>query len=196
MSRTRKDGRKALPPGSTIFDRFWYNVSEREGCWGWAGFTSPGGYGVLTWTRPDGGPTSMAASRFSYMVHFGNIPDDLYVCHHCDNPPCCNPAHLFLGTAADNIHDAQRKGRLPMGRKVYVPVADPFATNRGSKNVHAKLTEADVAEIRAAYATGLGGMQMLADLFGVNVGTISYAVRGIRWKHVAPHSESGERIAA
>lgn len=80
-------------------------VLVQDGCWDWLGYKQPEGYG----TFPHRG--THYAHRVSYQLHVGPIPDGLHVLHSCDNPPCSNPAHLFLGTVADNMHDRDRKGR-------------------------------------------------------------------------------------
>lgn len=91
----------------TAIERFWQKVVvNKDGCWGWTGCVAPGGYGRL-WLQ---GKT-VRANRFAYLFLKGAIPDGLVVMHTCDNPPCCNPAHLVLGTDQENITDAIRKGR-------------------------------------------------------------------------------------
>jgi len=99
----------------------------------------------------------------------GEIREGLWVCHRCDNPPCCNPSHLFLGTAADNIHDMHAKGRARSNPP------------RGEVHVRAKLTEAKVRAIRADSTRPLAD---LAAEHGVNYRTISAVRSGLIWRHV------------
>lgn len=83
-------------------------VNEETGCWEWQAYKDKGGYGHFLvngyYTR---------AHRASYIIFNGDFDRSLDVCHKCDNPPCVNPDHLFLGTHKDNMHDAINKGRLP-----------------------------------------------------------------------------------
>lgn len=91
--------------------RFWAKVQRTRGCWRWLGAKHPTGYGVIGAGRRGDG--LVLAHRLSWMIHRGEIPEGMCVCHHCDNPPCTNPKHLFLGTKADNAQDMVSKGRRP-----------------------------------------------------------------------------------
>ena len=91
-----------------LFNFVRINVDTR--CWEWTGTLDQNGYGRLG-VRRDGWPRNPTAHRLSYDLYRGEIPSGIFVLHRCDNPPCCNPSHLFLGTQADNIHDMLSKGR-------------------------------------------------------------------------------------
>lgn len=82
-----------------------------ENCWGWNG-AAPTGYGQLKYNKEN-----WLAHRFSYTYYFGKIPDDMFVCHKCDNPICSNPGHLFLGTSEQNFQDMRKKNRHAHGEK-------------------------------------------------------------------------------
>lgn len=120
-------------------ERFWAQVDRRatDECWEFTGTRVPDGYGLITW---DG--RQQPASRVSWMIHHGPIPGGLVIRHRCDNPPCVNPAHLEIGTVADNARDMVERGR-----------AKPSMVH-GSRVGTSKLTEADVTALRARRADG------------------------------------------
>lgn len=148
---------------------FWAKVKlgPESACWEWIGARNKWGYGATSYRGRQSN-----ASRVAWLIVNGPIAEGLVVCHRCDNPACCNPAHLFLGTQADNLADCHRKGRArccPSGR----------AHPRGV----AKLNEAKVIEARRLYASGIPQTH-IAKRMGVDSSTISRAVRGERWSFV------------
>ena len=96
----------------SIRERFWRFVTpgNADACWIWRGARHWNGYGQILVARPR--RRKLRAHRVSWELHYGPVPSGMEVCHHCDNPPCVNPAHLFIGTRSDNARDASRKGRL------------------------------------------------------------------------------------
>lgn len=152
-----------------IAERFWAFVRQGSGCWEWTGARNPiSGYGSFGIDRE----TMRAAHRVSWELHFGPIPADLFVCHHCDNPPCVRPDYLFLGTPMANVRDMDRKGRRGRGNQ------------QGTRNPNAKLTDAIVIEIRRRRAAGETARSLAAE-FGVAAPLISYIAKRKAWRHVA-----------
>lgn len=150
--------------------RFWSKVDVRglTECWPWKASISTWGYGSF-WL--DG--RNINASQAAYL--FGKGPTDgLSVLHRCDNPPCCNPGHLFLGTQGDNVRDCQRKGR---GR-------GHFTNVKVHPRYSAKLNPEIIAEAKRLYATGVSQVE-LGKRYGVHSSTMSRAIRGEKWAHLA-----------
>jgi hypothetical protein len=188
----RNNSRENVP----LAQRFWAKVNkngpvpahrpELGECWLWTAKKNHSGYGMI---REGGQETSfLQAHRYSWMLHYGRIPEDKLVCHKCDTPLCIRPEHLFIGTAKDNTQDAIRKGRMSIGE------ANPRAT----------LTDFDVALIRHKYSiapvsTGgkkkkRGVLQRLASAFGVSKATIINIVSGQTWKHLLEQQDEGEAV--
>jgi HNH endonuclease len=119
------------------------------------------GYGKI-WV--DG--SNLGTHRVSWQLAFGAIPHGKYILHHCDNPACVRPSHLFLGTHQENMADGVRKGRFP--------------GPRGEKQWKAKLTSSIVRKIRAAKCT----QRVLAKKFGIHQCTVSRILAGERWAHI------------
>lgn len=146
-----------------------------DGCWLWTGYKNRSGYGVLgRGTRHAG---NVLAHRAAYELARGPIAADLFACHHCDVRACVNPAHLFVGTAADNSRDMVTKGR-------HSGITAPESAPRGSEHGNAKLTEQSVREIRRRYAAGGITQRQLAEAYGVVAGTINFVLQNKQWKHV------------
>ncbi len=131
----------------------------KSGCWEWLGPRHWLGYASI-WVEGKNQPVH----RVSYQTFKGPIPKGLYVCHTCDNPPCINPKHLFLGTHIDNIKDAVSKGRHA----------------RGEKNGHAVFTEKEILKIRASSEN----CSALARKYEVNPTTIQKIKKRISWRHI------------
>lgn len=146
-----------MPRKMTIEERFdkYVSVNEDTGCWIWTGARNCNGYGALS-IRVGGVRTSPSAHRASYTLYVGEIPKGLQVLHKCDTPLCVNPEHLWLGTQLDNVRDCIAKGRARYNPQpsILPPVL------RRADNPNAKLTEDDVAAIRAAALEGESNSSM------------------------------------
>lgn len=110
--RWRLRGSTDDPRRPSFEERLWSYVDKSGGCWVWTGNLTVSGYGQIETRDADGGRLVLVASRATWALANGPIPSGLEVCHHCDNPPCVRPDHLFLGTHADNMRDMARKGRV------------------------------------------------------------------------------------
>ena len=145
---------------------FWSRVarSNSESCWEWQGGKTPDGYGKAGHKH-----RNYLAHRLAWELTFGPIPEGLQVLHRCDNPPCCNPAHLFLGTHADNMRDMAAKSRRD---------------SHGEKNNRAKLTVKQVLEIRERYIPDGSRNSVLAAEYGVCAATIGNVGKRETWRSV------------
>lgn len=164
--------------------RFWRHVERGvnlDDCWLWNGPTWNTGYGMVyvQRTRPR---IRMRAHRVSWEIANGPIPDGLCVCHACDNPPCCNPRHLWLGTKSENTRDMFTKGRQARGERSG-PRKHRERMPRGENHWQSKLTDDLVRQIRREYAAGLTQKELAARC-GVNQTTIGNVVLRKTWFHV------------
>ncbi len=160
---------------------FWSHVqsSDPDTCWLWQLARDKNGYGKYTIRR-----ISLRAHRIAYFLHYHVDPAELLVCHTCDNPRCCNPHHLFLGTEQDNILDARDKNRLNTASGArHGTKTKPDSVVRGEQR-GSKLTEQQVIEIRRLYSDERKTQQEIANQFGVTRENISVIIRGVNWQHV------------
>lgn len=153
------------PRPRSLPELFWSHVVvvDATSCWGWRGPVTLSGYGSIKSHQK-----KYMAHRVSYELFFGPIPDGLYVCHKCDNPPCANPDHLWLGTAKQNSADAVAKGRHRSSGLV------------GSQVGSAKLTEDIVRRIKRDERPHT----WIARECGVSARVIKLIKQGKSWRHV------------
>lgn len=161
ISYAGRAGTHLPAPATSAQEWFLSKVERRDGCWLWTGPLFHEGYGCVC---VSGRRQPLYAHRLSYELFIGPIPVGKSVLHRCDVKNCVDPAHLFLGTHADNMRDAAAKGRMPGG-------PGP------------KLTVQTVKQARQLRAEGVG-YDALAEHFGVAWCTIWQAVNGVSWKHV------------
>lgn len=147
-----------------IMDRV--EINDSTGCWEWSKCKNVKGYGH---SSPNAIPYryigERQAHRAAYVSMIGLIPDCMFVCHRCDNPSCCNPEHLFVGTAKDNSQDMANKGRA------YSPVGD--------KSIRSTLTREQVEEARRLRSNGKS-VSDIAEMFNHSASNMSRVLRGLR----------------
>ena len=173
----------------TVVERFFSHVNKADPneCWPWTGSANQSGHGEFFVSKTRG---KVPAHAFSLELATGQAcPAGKETCHHCDNPPCCDPAHLYYGTRQQNIDDMWQRGR---GR-------------RGSDHRAARLTEESVVQIRHRYAAGEFAKDLAAE-FNVTTGAVVAVVLGKNWRHVGgpiqmpgaarPWRKSNQRRAA
>lgn len=152
-------------PKDVIF-RFFQTIKypgNDKDCWEWDGYCNDYGYGIFNWNR------HIKAHRFVFECYNGPIPDNLFVCHKCDNPPCCNPEHLFLGTEQDNKDDMVQKNRQAFG----------------ISNGMAKLDDETVIEILENIRIGkYTTLQQLCSAYCIAESPIRDIFNRKLWKHV------------
>ncbi len=185
-------------------DRLWPKVQRGEPgeCWNWLGAKNGNGYGRIAAETG----RRVYPHRVAWELTNGPIPAGLFACHSCDNPLCCNPAHIFIGTHTDNMRDMHAKGRngaltkpermargdrhSSVTRPDRVPrgtrsgrYTKPECTARGEGHGMHKMTEHDVIDIRTLAAFG-ASVRSLSEAFGVCLNTIGNIVSRRHWRHV------------
>lgn len=153
----------------TLIERFWRHVDidNDDNCWNWNGWKDHRGYGAIS-NHPI--QKQVKVHRLSYEIAFGEIPENLLVCHKCNNKLCVNPHHLYAGTHKDNSRDAVEAG--------------VFSKRKGEQNARAKLSEKEVIEIRNLYSCSDVGRADLARKYGVSYQQINKIVLREEWTHI------------
>lgn len=151
---------------------FWSKVDIKNSpkeCWEWIGAKKPKGYGNVRVNKK-----YKLAHRVSFEICNGEIPDGFIVCHICDNPSCCNPSHLMLGTVKSNAADMVLKHRCRTKE----------TASKGEQNGNSKLKNDDIVKIREMYAEKIKNQYELAAMFNVSQAAIGAIVRRETWRHV------------
>lgn len=161
-------GRKAIDP----VIRFMQKVEKlsNDECWLYVGGKDKDGYGLFQFAVKK----TIRAHRYSYEIYKGNIPDGILVCHSCDNPPCVNPKHLFLGTPKQNVEDCVKKDRRCKIRESY---------NIGASHPRSKITETQVLEMRSLMKDGASKKDM-AKKYGISQSSAFDINCRRSWKHI------------
>lgn|SRR5574343_112608 len=166
-------------PKISTEERFWRHVSKTDnGCWIWTAHRSKSGYGMFWMPGTNGSKdTNLRAHRVSWILTHGEIPNNLWVLHRCDNPPCVNPLHLFLGTGKDNTQDMISKGRYKNNSHHL------RGKMTGEKNRRATITNSQVPVIRELLAQGMK-QSKIARKLGISKFVVWSIKAGACWNHV------------
>jgi hypothetical protein len=156
---------------TTEIPRFWAKVSKTDSCWNWKRPDPSNGYGKFTYQG-----RVMGAHRASWLIHYGPIPDNLWVLHRCDNHACIRPDHLFLGTHNDNMADMATKQRATFQQH-------PDIIPKGEQHRNAKLTDDQVREIRQLRSDGVP-RRVIAQLFDISVSNVKRITSRKGWPHI------------
>ena len=150
-----------------IFNRIIINPDTN--CWNWQGTVNLQGYATMGINRK-----TRLVHRVLYQLLGNTIPSKMLLCHHCDNPKCVNPNHLFVGTQSDNMKDSFNKGRIK----------PPIISLYGEKNGMCKLTQDQVLEIRSLSSRGLS-YSVIASKFHISPSHAGHIITGSRWQYLA-----------
>lgn len=162
---------------NTVHKRLYHRIDKSGGpdaCHPWTGAKDQDGYGHMSVNNKQ-----KRIPRLIYEQAHGPLEKGILVCHTCDNPSCCNLAHLFAGTNADNVADMMQKGRYR-----HPSIDHPGFEKRGEEHHNARLTEDKVRLIRTLRADGWA-YTAIAEEVGVSKGAVNHIINGRAWKHVA-----------
>jgi hypothetical protein len=148
---------------------FWSKVEKTDSCWNWTGASNPTGYGVFYGGRSCGLCDSYYTHRIAYNLIFDDYNSEMKVCHKCDNPSCCNPDHLFLGTHSDNMVDMHNKERWKT------------KTRTGENNSNSSLDWTKVREIRRLYHEEGLTQVAIGKMFNITNANVSLIVNNKAW---------------
>ena len=165
---------KTGPKPRPVENRFFEKIKKSEsGCWEWSGAKTGHGYGNFCWSTSRPHQVYIGAHVASWLIHRGDVPVGMVVCHSCDNPVCVNPDHLFVGTQHENVRDCILKGRTNYHR-------GPNAKISGGRHPNAKLTD---EQVRSVFSD-MRPYGKIAEDLGVSVSTI-YVIKNHKgWTHV------------
>lgn len=155
-------------------------INQDTGCHEWQATKTKGGYGQVSLFG-----RMFSVHRVAYFLATGNDPSGLDTCHTCDNPSCCNPDHLFIGTTSENMRDCAAKGRAnkPRGDMNGARI-HPETRCRGEAHWSCKLTAESVRAIRDSHSAGVRQNRLAAE-FGVSTAVIGKVIHRATWRHVA-----------
>jgi len=203
----------SIPPLNKIYiDRFWsrVNINNSNECWNWKPKSrSRNGYGAFTIPITKRKFRQLKSHRIAYFLHYGINPENKMVCHTCDNPSCCNPKHLFMGNAIDNIFDRNKKGRQSCGEKhsqamkkrIFIhgrythpertargnrhgSKTHPEKVPRGEKSGNAKFTNKIIIAMRNKFSEGNHSKYAIARMFNVGYAQCSKILNRKVWTHI------------
>lgn len=174
-----------------LSDRFWSHVEKTDTCWLWTGAGGRRGYGFL---NLDGRP--YPAHRLAYELTYGLLLPGIWCLHHCDNPPCVRPDHLFLGTRGDNVRDMVAKQRhwaavhpeRVLRGAMHHSARHPELRPRGEAHARATLTNALVREIRRLYSEAHVSKSGIARGLGISRSCVQHVLAERTWRHVVSDS--------